>query len=56
MKIAIVGTSHIYNDVERIDIKLKCKEIIEKFDKDTIIISGGADGVDSIATQRLPEH
>lgn len=50
MNVAIVGTSHIHTDKERSGIAQLCGHIINHFDKEkTIIISGGAEGVDTIA-------
>lgn len=50
MKVAIVGTSHNLSENEERDIRQYCSQIIKSYDiSDTIIITGGAKGVDSIA-------
>jgi len=51
MKIAIVGSSHLTKE-EEIKTRRYCEEIFSKkreLDKELVLISGGANGVDSIA-------
>jgi len=50
MKIAIVGTSVLTGD-EEIKVRLLCQKILKQYNPlETTVISGGAQGVDSIAT------
>ena len=51
MKIAIVGSSHLTKE-EEINTRRYCEEIFTKkreLDKELVLISGGANGVDSVA-------
>lgn len=51
MKVAIVGTSINLTDDEERDVRQFCAMIIKDHPPDSIIISGSAQGVDSIAIE-----
>ncbi len=54
MQVAIVGCSHL-NQNNEMDVKKSILIILKKYSNDTIIISGGAKGVDSIASDLAKE-
>jgi len=50
MKVAIVGTSHIQSDQQKNDVRQIISKILKDYDAHTTtIVTGGANGVDSIA-------
>lgn len=49
LRVAIVGTSYRLSLKEQADVKKICIENLKKYPKDTIVVSGGARGVDTIA-------
>lgn len=49
MNIAIVGTSHVNNETEEVDVIDAVNEILNDCSARDLIISGGAKGVDTIA-------
>ena len=49
MKIAIVGTSLHLNGIQEMDLTREMTLVMKKFPQDTLIISGGAVGVDTMA-------
>lgn len=51
MKIAIVGTSIDLTDDEERDMRQFISMVLKRYDTDTTIISGGADGVDTIGIE-----
>lgn len=50
MNIAIVGASKL-SPLQAEKVHEACFDLIKEFDKDSLVISGGADGVDTIAIQ-----
>lgn len=51
MKVAIVGTTANLNEDEQLVMKQEITLVLKKYPTDTIIISGGAKGVDTIALE-----
>lgn len=56
MKVAIVGTSHILTENEERDIQQALGYIMNQYDKEDEIISGGAKGVDTMAIELAQSH
>ncbi len=51
MKVAIVGTTAILSEDEQLVMKREIALVLKKYSLDTIIISGGAKGVDTFALE-----
>ena len=51
MKVAIVGTTANLTENEQQKMKQEIELVLKKYPSDTIIISGGAKGVDTIALE-----
>ena len=54
MKVAIVGTTKLTTN-EKIDMRQHITDGLQKYSLDSIIISGGAKGVDSLAIEAAKE-
>ena len=51
MKVAIVGTTSNFSENQQIDMRQYISLVLKRYSSDTVIISGGAKGVDEIAIE-----